>query len=291
MLKNIHYLKKTIGFAFLLVSMTFTVVGCGSDSAPTPTPEVQSQNAMKEAFTYLEQVGNTNDSEQIKLDNLNKALDKTINSYDLYPNQDALLVKAFIEVGLNKFTDAENTLSKVDAEYPEHSEDEFIRAYLNAKENKDAAEVLKYLNLSMSNDFSGMGEELWWGFLDKLPAFANFRTTSEYTDLLNMKSAAKTVFSSTYVCTQNKTWYKTRWFGMEIGVSHDDKIKYLDNSLLAVQFFGMFTPPPVPLLLGTYAMGERIAINLAESVFGHGCGVKLNDTWLNMAIWIPTPQK
>jgi len=261
--------------------VTFSVM----DSAPISTPEVQSQNALKEAFTYLQQVGNTNASEETRMDNANKALGKTIDSYELYPNKYSLLVKASIEGILNKLTDAEETLSKVDVEYPEHSEGKFIKAYLSAKENKDAAEVLKNLKLSMNNDFSGMGEKLWRGFIDKLPAFANFRTTPEYTELLNMKTILYRT-AKTNSCKQNKTYYDTRWFGMEIGISHDDKENYLDDPIAVVSFLALFTPEPLPILLGGYLIVESIAINILEK----DCGIQLNNTWLNIGFFIPTAQ-
>lgn len=296
-MKNIHYLKKTIGFAFLLVSMTFTVAGCGSDSTPTPTPEVQSQNAMKEAFDYLRATKDQNANEQSNLDNFNKALAKCISSNEIFANQEALLTKAYIEIGLNKTSDAHTTLDTIDAQYPNKTEDEQARALLISKENGNPTEILRYLKLSLNDSYSGLDEGLWWGMVEQLPGFIYFRTTPEYTELQKLKPVspvAKTV-SSENVCKDNVTKYRPRWFGNQINLEHS-VVEILDTSSaagsMALEAFFLSLhavfPPPVPSLLA-------LSIGATGFIYGlvdQGCGIILSDTWITPPLlFIPTSQK
>lgn len=274
------------------------LTGCGSNDNASNTPEVQSQNTMKEAFTYLHQAGAKDVSAQDQSDNLVRALAKTIDAYELYPNQESLLVKAFIEIGQKDVFAAEVTLSKVETEYPGSSEDEFLRAYLNAQEGKDASVVFGNLKTSLDNNFSELPDVLWWAFLDKLPAFANFKTTSQYQDLLAMKAVAKTAGKSAdrpygYVCKENYTKYRNHWYGMEIDISHEVVIGVkiaIGAGIAAAPLLLFADGGGIAAILEAYFIAELFAIQIVDDN-GGDCGVKLYNTWLTLPIFIPFPQK
>jgi hypothetical protein len=291
MMKFLHRMKMTSRLVALFVVLSLTVSGCGSDSVDTP--EVQSQKAMESAVTYLHQAGDATISDQDRTTALNNALVKVTQAYDVWPNQESLLMKGFVQIGLKKITDAEATLAKANTDYPGHSEDEFLLAYLNAQENRDTTVVNGYLMASYNDNFSGMDENLWYGLLGKLSVFTNFRTTAEYQSLLAKKSVGKTVAASAdYVCKEDTTRYKSHWYGMEIDLSHKLTVD-IDTALLGgwsgvAPLLGAFSAP-VGLTVGTWLLGEWLAVKLVENKYG--CGVKLHDTWLTIPIFIPTYQK
>jgi hypothetical protein len=293
MLKTLDRLSKTTKLVSLFVIMSLlsgTLSGCGSSS--TDPPQVQSQKTMEMAFSDLHKAGGANISAEDKTTALNSALANATQAYDLFPNQESLLVKGFIETGLKKITEAEATLAKVKAEYPGHSEAEFLMAYLSAQENRDTETIYTYLNASRDDNFSEMDEDLWYGMLEKLGAFENFRTTTQYQNLLALKTTSKEISaSSNYVCKEDRTRYKTHWYGMEIDLSHK-LTKDVELGAISGVSFGtslLFLDIVLMGIVEVWLTAEWIALMAVDAKYG--CGVKLHDSWLSIPIFMPTAQK
>ncbi|MDD2733010.1 MAG: hypothetical protein PHF56_03645 [Desulfuromonadaceae bacterium] len=285
-----------------LIVVGMMMVGCGSDNNTTPvvdtpaivdTPEVQSQKAMDEAYTHLTGLSKPTVSQEVRITQLALARAKTIDAYNLYPNQGSLLLRAFIEISANYIDDANVTLNSIDTLYASSPQDEFLRAYMSAQQNNDASVVLLNLQLSLNKNYSELPSVLWWGLVEKMPAFTNFRTTPQYQTLLAAKTVGKAVaVPAGYVCKENHTAYKTHWYGMEIDVS-DKYINDITISLstgAAIAPFFIFVDPITAGILVVYFIAEAFSLDLVNSDGGN-CGVKLYNTWLTLPIFIPIAQK
>ena len=290
------------------------VAGCGSDSAAPPvtltpttpvvkTPEAQSQQAMNDAYLYLQGMSASTVTPSDRATHLALALAKTIDANNFFPNQGSLLLRAFIEISANHLDDASLTLTNIDTLYANSPQDEFLRAYMSAQQNSDASVVSMNLQHSLKNNFSALPSGLWWGLVEKMPAFANFRTTPQYQTLLEMKAPAKVTAKVTASpgslnkngpgCIENLALKDSvaHWYGMEIDLNHTEvlTLDVILGSVLLPSVWITIIGPAVLLVFDAYVALEFAAILAVDEAYGE-CGVKLYDTWLTLPIFIPLPQ-
>lgn len=294
MLKYLCSLKRNLGLA-LLVCLVISVAGCGSDNAPADTPQVQSQKALKAGFKSMQMAISSPDN---RANNLNNALASADTSIQLAPNQDALLLKAYILVGLDRLADAHTTLDQCDAQYLNSGADEHVRALLISKQQGDPALILQDLKASMNDTpaYSGIPEETWWKTIEQLPDFAYFRNTPQYAELESLKPVAKPVaktVGSTYVCQENVTKYEAHWYGSAVYLKEND-VTILDDAFglakLITDIIGDALDEVAPGV--GEALGEifGLAKDAIKHEDKHGCGVILNIPWIP-AFFVPTTQK
>ena len=300
MLKQLLYgLMRNIGVALLTLGLAIGIGGCGSDNQSADSSQVQSQKALKSGFNYMQKAISSTDN---RADNLNNALAKVNRSFELSPNQEALLLKAYILIGLDKLTEAHATLDLCDAQYPNSGADEHVRALLLSKQQGDPALILHDLKTSMKDTpaYSGIPEETWWKTIEQLPDFAYFRNTPQYAELealkltaeTTAKTTAKTVDSAS-VCKENVTKYEAHWYGSAVYLKETD-VTILDNALglakLITDIIGDALDEVAP------GVGEVLGeiFGLAKDAIKHedknGCGVILNIPWIP-AFFVPTAQK
>ncbi len=293
MLKHLYGLKRNIGVAALMLGLIIGVGGCGSSDGVSP--QVQSQKALQAGFKSLQMAISTTDN---RVNNLNNALASADNSIQLAPNQEALLLKAYILIGLDRLADAHTTLDQCDAQYPNSGADEHVRALLISKQQGDPALILQHLKTSINDTpaYSGIPEEAWWKTIEQLPDFGYFRSTPQYAALQALKPPAQPVaktVEAAYVCQENVTKYVAHWYGSAVYLKEKD-VTILDDALglakLITDIIGDAldeVAPGVGEVLGEIFGLAKDAIKHEDK---HSCGVILNIPWIP-AFFVPTAQK
>jgi len=291
MLKHLYGLKRNIGVAVLMAGLIIGVVGCGSSDGVSP--QIQSQKALKSGFSYMQKAISSSDN---RTENLNNALVKINSSFELSPSQDALLLKAYILIGLDKLSEAHATLDDCDKQYPNSGADEHVRALLISKQQGDPALILQHLITSKDDNYSGIAEETWWKTIEQLPDFGYFRATPQYTALQALKPPAEPVaktVDAAYVCKENVTKYEAHWYGSAVYLKEKD-VTILDDALglakLITDIIGDALDEVAPGV--GEALGEifGLAKDAIKHEDKHSCGVILNIPWIP-AFFVPTAQK
>lgn len=294
MLKYLCSLKRNSGLA-LLACLAISVAGCGSDNASTETRQVQSQKALQAGFKSMQMAISTPNN---RGDNLNNALTSVNSSIQLAPNQDALLLKAYILIGQDRLAEAHTTLDTCDANYPNSGADEHVRALLISKQQGDPALIFQHLKTSINDTpaYSGIPEESWWKTIEQLPDFGYFRATPQYAELQALKPPAQPVaktVEAAYVCQENVTKYEAHWYGSAVYLKEKD-VTILDDALglakLITDIIGDALDEVAPGV--GEALGEifGLAKDAIKHEDKHSCGVILNIPWIP-AFFVPTAQK
>jgi len=250
-----------LGVIFLLVVFMMSSVGCGGDS--TLSSQEQAKQALDESYKFLTQGFHA------------EALKKVNQSIELYPTQEALLVKANIEYLKGNKDDAYNSLVEFAKLYPSDGEDDFIKAIFLSLEKRNPQEILDRLKTALNDNFVGMEEEFWWEFIENEPSFAYFRSQPEYADILNLKDSYSGVITG---CKENETKFEAHWWGPQIYIKEGDMHILNDVHDLTVVLAGLAAMlAPIAAIVAAAILVREVEIRERDK----GCGIILNWTWLN----------
>ncbi|HWR59043.1 MAG TPA: hypothetical protein VN328_09165 [Thermodesulfovibrionales bacterium] len=243
----------------LVVVFTVTSVGCGGSSLSS---EERSRLALDEGYKLLIQGVHA------------EALTKIKQSIELFPTQEALLLRPQVEYMLGNGDDAYKSLTEVANQYPLSGKDDFIKAIFLSLEKGDPREIRDRLITALNDNFVEMEAWFWWELIENEPSLAYFRTQPEYSEVLKHKTPAAGVITS---CKQNKTGFEKHWWGPQIYIGHS-KMDVFNNVTELVEVLAEFSAlisPPVAAILGVVLMARRLEILSKDK----GCGVVMSWTW------------
>jgi tetratricopeptide (TPR) repeat protein len=247
----------------LLVAFTVSIVGC-SDSSSSLSSQDQAKQALDNGYRFLIQ------------GSYDEALHQVISSIELYPTQEAFLLKPQIECLMGKKNDAYSSLDEFAKRYPSDGEDDFIKAIFMSREERDPQEILDLLLIARNDNFVGMEEAFWWEFVENEPSFEYFRDQPEYLDLLELKDLYTDVVTG---CKQNITAFKAHWWGPQIYIAHKkmDVFDNIEDLIEVLAELSALLSPAVAALVGAALLARKAEI-LAKD---NGCGVVISWTWAN----------
>ena len=269
----INVFRKTV---LLLLVFSFTLYsGCSSDDSDV---NLANQLLEKAYQSYLD-----GDPSQALTD-VNASLEYEVTS-------EALTFKSQVEYVLDDQTAAYETLSTLEALYPDNGEDDLRRAYFLSMDVGDCDQILGNLETALNEDYADMSCESYWQMVETEGNFSYFRDScpTQYATLEEMKSECPSE-ETLGGCKENKTKFVKRWYGPELWIDNfnttilHDTTQIISRVLIVV---------PIPFV-AKQALSGFICFRSAEiKRKNKGCGVELNWLWINfptVTYWV-TSQK
>ena len=254
----------------LLVAFTVSIVGCGSDSSSSLSPQDQARQALDNGYRFLIE------------GSYDEALNQVNWSIGLYPTQEAFLLKPQIQYLMGEKNDAYSSLDEFAKLYPSDGKGDFIKAIFMSREESDPQEIFDLLLIARNDNFVEMEEGFWWEFVENEPSFAYFRDQPEYLNLLELKNLNADVITS---CKQNITACKAHWWGPQIYIGENkmDAFDNIDTLIEVLAELSAILSPAVAALVGAALLARKIEILDKDK----GCGVVMSWTWANFVpgVW------
>jgi hypothetical protein len=263
MFKFTSVLSKLFIICLLLVFMVSSM-GCGSDSALSF--EEQARQALDDGYKFLIQGLHT------------EALEMVNRSIEIYPTQEALLLKPQIEYLKGEKNAAYNSLSEFAKLYPSDGEDDFINAIFLSLEKGNPQEILDSLIIAHNDNFVEMEKGFWWEFIENEPSFSHFRAQPEYEILLKLKDGDDSVITGSI---RNVTKFKTKWWGVQIYIKQADLVLLKSKEDLAAMLDKLSAA--INIAEAYIIAVALIAVKTAILAKDKGYGVVINWHWWNFA--------
>jgi hypothetical protein len=246
----------------LLLVFMVSSVGCGSDSALSF--EEQARQTLDEGYKFLIQGLHT------------EALEKVNRSIEIYPTQEALLLKPQIEYLKGEKNNAYKSLSEFSKLYPSDGEDDFINAIFLSLEKGNPQEILDSLIIAHNDNFVEMEKGFWWEFIANEPSLSHFRAQPEYETLLELKDSDDSVINSS---PRDVTKFKTRWWGVQIYIKQADLVLLKSREDLAAMLDKLSAA--ITIAEAYLIAVALIAVKTAILAKDKGYGVVINWHWWN----------